>query len=528
MNTLYVHGSVVWVTVALFVYWGFFTYSAQTLTAFLWIMTAVVVRRTVLFVLARVERLCGAGGQNSGDHTHEPVIEGQFLGALMRLLALTVFAGPKATAEWRDGVITAVALSCWATHVERQATGWGHWPDWRFRAVALLSGFAALLCAVLLWSFFATIPRPRDEQSETVYYTLIVWSTTVSVRLLRSLTFELLHVLYATKRVGGDESEFDPMEEVGLTIRSIGAAMAFFSALKYCPEHAAALMQLTVIHRFYAVVDAVLRLHHFNDVLRTFPEVRINGHCVICLESIRMCDRARKLHCGHAFHTRCLRRWLMRADHCPMCRRPAHQPYDEPISVFSFGVERQDVSETRSHSLQDVAVQTTFNLRSVERPPSFHGSLRPLIRPLRTVRTIPVVYADDIRNSSIGSSNSNSSSSSSSSNNNNPQGIWSSRLERHMMMPPLPTQHPPSVVTESEPTVPPVEIENASEFADKPILQHVRRNTRRKRNQVVLQEQDESVTMTSAATTVEMGDTEGASAHYKRLRLEETRTEDES
>ncbi|KAH9588643.1 zinc finger protein [Trypanosoma melophagium] len=522
MNTLYVHGSVVWVTIALFVYWGFFTYSAQTLSAFLWIMTAVVVRRTVQFGLAGAERLCGAGAQNSGesgDQAHGPIVEGNFVGALMRLIALTAFAGPKATAEWRDGIIAAVALSCWSTHVEQQATGWAHWPNWRFRAVAVLSGFVALFSAILQWSFFATISRPRDERSETVYYTLIVWATTVSVRLVQSLTFEMLHILYATRNAGGDESEFDPMEEVGLTIRSIGAAMAFFSAVKYCPEHATALMQLTVIHRFYAVVDAVLRLHHFNDVLRAVPEIKATGHCVICLESIRACDRARKLHCGHIFHTRCLRRWLMRADHCPMCRRPAHQQYDEPISLFSFGVERQDVPETWTHPSQDVAVQTTFNRRSVERPPPFHGSLRPLTRPLGTVRASTVVYADAISNSSI---------SSSSSSNNNPGSTCNRRLDRRLMMPPLQPQRP-AVVTRPAPTVSPIETDDTSEFADRPIVQPARRNPRRKRNQVIMEEEDANVTIAATVTTtVETGDTESDSAPYKRLRLEESGTEGET
>ena len=51
-----------------------------------------------------------------------------------------------------------------------------------------------------------------------------------------------------------------------------------------------------------------------------------DGECAICFAeyipgSYQLC-----LPCGHAFHSRCLTRWLARSATCPLCRRSCTEP----------------------------------------------------------------------------------------------------------------------------------------------------------------------------------------------------------
>jgi len=70
------------------------------------------------------------------------------------------------------------------------------------------------------------------------------------------------------------------------------------------------------------------------DVLRRIlaaapPEVPANAECPICLEeSGEGRRRWRSLPCGHAFHERCLLRWLRQARRCPLCRLDLHAAAD--------------------------------------------------------------------------------------------------------------------------------------------------------------------------------------------------------
>lgn len=56
--------------------------------------------------------------------------------------------------------------------------------------------------------------------------------------------------------------------------------------------------------------------HHVNT---------IEEQCAICWTNMNETN-ARKLDCGHTFHTRCIDRWKRRNSTCPMCRTPFDQP----------------------------------------------------------------------------------------------------------------------------------------------------------------------------------------------------------
>ena len=54
----------------------------------------------------------------------------------------------------------------------------------------------------------------------------------------------------------------------------------------------------------------------------TAPE----GECAICFAEYVPGSYQLSLPCGHAFHSRCLTRWLARSDTCPLCRRSCTAP----------------------------------------------------------------------------------------------------------------------------------------------------------------------------------------------------------
>uniref|UniRef100_A0A915HY16 E3 ubiquitin-protein ligase hrd-1 n=1 Tax=Romanomermis culicivorax TaxID=13658 RepID=A0A915HY16_ROMCU len=47
-------------------------------------------------------------------------------------------------------------------------------------------------------------------------------------------------------------------------------------------------------------------------------ELTPDAVCIICREEMR--TQAKKLPCGHIFHTNCLRSWFQRQQTCPTCR----------------------------------------------------------------------------------------------------------------------------------------------------------------------------------------------------------------
>jgi E3 ubiquitin-protein ligase synoviolin len=68
---------------------------------------------------------------------------------------------------------------------------------------------------------------------------------------------------------------------------------------------------------------------------RRFPDAsaedaeRAGGVCIVCREPMAAGHGAKRLDCGHALHTGCLRSWLERQQNCPTCRAPVTAGADE-------------------------------------------------------------------------------------------------------------------------------------------------------------------------------------------------------
>lgn len=56
-----------------------------------------------------------------------------------------------------------------------------------------------------------------------------------------------------------------------------------------------------------------------NKIPDATPEEFHDQQCVICWSNL---ESAKKLPCGHLFHSNCLKSWLEEATHCPLCRGP--------------------------------------------------------------------------------------------------------------------------------------------------------------------------------------------------------------
>uniref|UniRef100_A0A8C5TQ21 Ring finger protein 122 n=1 Tax=Malurus cyaneus samueli TaxID=2593467 RepID=A0A8C5TQ21_9PASS len=53
--------------------------------------------------------------------------------------------------------------------------------------------------------------------------------------------------------------------------------------------------------------------------------------CAVCLEDFRMKEELGVLPCQHAFHRKCLLKWLEVRCVCPMCNKPMAGPWDSPV-----------------------------------------------------------------------------------------------------------------------------------------------------------------------------------------------------
>jgi len=58
----------------------------------------------------------------------------------------------------------------------------------------------------------------------------------------------------------------------------------------------------------------------FDDIESEEELDRLGRTCIICREQMDLSGGCKKLPCGHAFHTHCLREWLVQQQTCPTCR----------------------------------------------------------------------------------------------------------------------------------------------------------------------------------------------------------------
>jgi len=83
------------------------------------------------------------------------------------------------------------------------------------------------------------------------------------------------------------------------------------------------------------------------DMECKYPQVQTKGECLICWDTF---STARRLPCGHCFHSSCLRQWLEQDASCPICRcrlNEEEEVEEEPATptapaepVWSFNLRR--------------------------------------------------------------------------------------------------------------------------------------------------------------------------------------------
>jgi hypothetical protein len=114
------------------------------------------------------------------------------------------------------------------------------------------------------------------------------------------------------------------------------AYMSFFTYI-----HMVYALPLHIVRDMYITVRRLQK--HYTEYLRykqviktmnqRFPDAtveeldRMDRTCIICREDMR---HAKKLSCGHVFHSKCLLSWLKRQLSCPTCRAPVDLSSDNP------------------------------------------------------------------------------------------------------------------------------------------------------------------------------------------------------
>lgn len=100
---------------------------------------------------------------------------------------------------------------------------------------------------------------------------------------------------------------------------------------------------------------AIKRMESFPDATITeFADVDKDTTCIICHEEMVtgegaarvVGDQLKKLPCGHIFHAGCLRRWFLRQQTCPICRRNVLEG-DVPATAAGNGLNQANQAGVR-------------------------------------------------------------------------------------------------------------------------------------------------------------------------------------
>ncbi|EAN78147.1 hypothetical protein, conserved [Trypanosoma brucei brucei TREU927] len=366
--------------VAVVAQWNLLLRLPQTVVAAVWlaVMTAVISASWSTMLL--VERVCGLCEANAHGQLVNPSSSGTPLRktvfmALFYPLLLTFSAGVSVTLAWRDSLLLGGVASGCVAFLEQQLEMWPRRRDLKFRVVSCtLCGFA-LFCTALLWSFHVTSPREESSMGSLAQFAVIMWTAALTTGLLKLLLFATLHAWHTSNVLTGRAGsvDFDPMEEVGLSIRICCSLILLVVSGEHLPNFTGILVHVVVLAPFLDVLYAASILFRFRHVVDSFPEVGTAADCVICFDPVTDSARGRQLRCGHIFHSRCLRRWLMRAARCPTCRQyvfhqenalfPVELFYDFRANIRHRGVGDEDAQRGRRprelpYAGRSVGVQT--------------------------------------------------------------------------------------------------------------------------------------------------------------------------
>lgn len=105
---------------------------------------------------------------------------------------------------------------------------------------------------------------------------------------------------------------------------------------------------------------------------RSAPELPQPTLCTICLDPINNSEKI--LRCTHRFHERCINRWTLRHNNCPVCRTPVN-----PVSNRRASRLNRRNAERRLPTIRPVGVGTVIRNRRREYNRHYSGSIARLI-----------------------------------------------------------------------------------------------------------------------------------------------------
>ncbi|CAJ1965432.1 unnamed protein product [Sphenostylis stenocarpa] len=88
-------------------------------------------------------------------------------------------------------------------------------------------------------------------------------------------------------------------------------------------------------------IDAMPTIKITNEHLQS------DSHCAVCMERFELSSEARKMPCGHIYHSDCIVPWLVQHNSCPVCRvelPPQGHPSSRGCRIWG----RRNASDSRS------------------------------------------------------------------------------------------------------------------------------------------------------------------------------------
>ncbi|CAF1359281.1 unnamed protein product [Adineta ricciae] len=126
--------------------------------------------------------------------------------------------------------------------------------------------------------------------------------------------------------------------------------------------------------------------------------------CIICLDEFEEGTKLRILPCDHAYHMKCIDRWLI--DHrrqCPVCKRYVFPNHDHSDDEESGGRPQQRVSTEHTPLIISTATDAINNASNLHYFPHVRRMFNPLQSDVRGVSNVSSESSDSIENLSSSS-----------------------------------------------------------------------------------------------------------------------------
>jgi hypothetical protein len=244
------------------------------------------------------------------------------LSSMLTAAACYYLLGIDRISDWRVAFAVRALLVSNTVAIETVMSDWSALPRSRRIRMSVFT-VATFVSALLCWAYFATdeMDPDADVADQLSNRVLVISFVTLVLRLMKTLFKMMFSVVSAYFW----NAELDPRDAIGLRMDFAEAVCSFALGIaysRYSSTDMPWLLQAVMLQRLNRLIISISTCRRFDEITTPFPVAHsVPGDCVICLDPFTEPAGCRKLPCGHHFHDRCLRKWLMQSSQCPHCRR---------------------------------------------------------------------------------------------------------------------------------------------------------------------------------------------------------------